>query len=55
VTGRQKAVRSDSAGWLIAVVWLLLGETVAGAVFWTLLGVPESSGWTLVSRCSCRC
>ena len=31
----------------IAVVWLLLGETVAGAVFWTLLGVPESSGWTL--------
>jgi hypothetical protein len=31
----------------VAVVWLLLGETVAGAVFWTLLGVPESSGWTL--------
>ena len=32
---------------VVAVVWLLLGETVAGAVFWTLLGVPESSGWTL--------
>ena len=31
----------------VAVVWLLLGETVAGAVFWTLLGVPESSVWML--------
>jgi len=31
----------------IAAVWLLLGETVAGALFWTLVGVPESSGWTL--------
>jgi len=31
----------------VAVVLLLVGETVSGALFWTLLGVPESSGWTL--------
>jgi hypothetical protein len=31
----------------IAVVWLLCGEAIAGALFWTLLGVPESSAWTL--------
>jgi len=31
----------------IAAAWLLLGETAAGGVFRMLLGVPESSGWTL--------
>lgn len=32
---------------IVAVMWVLGGEVVAGALFWTLLGVPESSGWTL--------
>ena len=31
----------------VAMAWVLLGEAIASALFWTLLGVPESSGWTL--------